>query len=53
VSNDLTELARRVDVLATDIAEDVSLAARSEELVARLEEVVGELARQALDRRAG
>ena len=33
-SDDLTELTRRVDVLATDIAEDVSLTPRSEELVA-------------------
>jgi hypothetical protein len=54
VSDDLEGLARRVDVVAADIAEDVSLTARSEELVARLEQVVGELAQRALDaRRAG
>ena len=53
VSADLEGLAQRVDVVAEDIAEDVSLMARSEELVARLEQVVGELAQRALDRRVG
>ena len=50
-SHDLAGLARRVDVIADDIAEDVSLAARTEELVAGLERTVGELAEAALDRR--
>jgi len=51
-SHDLAGLARRVDVIAADIAEDVSLAARTAELVEGLERVVGELAEAALARRA-
>lgn len=52
VSDDLAGLAQRVEVIAADIAEDSTLMDRSEELVARLEQVVGELAERALDRRA-
>lgn len=52
VSDDLEGLAQRVEVIAADIAEDSTLMGRSEELVARLEQVVGELAERALDRGA-
>ena len=52
-SDELEGLARRVEVIAADIAEDTSLMAGSEALVARLEQAVGELAERALARRAG
>jgi hypothetical protein len=51
-TDQLEELADRVDRLTEEIREDVGVTARSETLVAELEKTVGRLAARSLERKS-